>query len=60
MFGIGFYFLEGMEDVDLINVGKEMIIEVIGVFYFDSVELFVMIRGGYIDLVIFGGMEVLE
>lgn len=60
LFGIGLYFVEGMEDVDLINVGKEIIIEVMGVFYFDSVELFVMIRGGYIDLVIFGGMEVFE
>nr|WP_194395394.1 3-oxoacid CoA-transferase subunit B [Bacillus subtilis] len=60
LLGIGPYPLEGMEDADLINAGKETIAEVTGASYFDSAESFAMIRGGHIDLAILGGMEVSE
>lgn len=60
LLGIGPYPLEGTEDADLINAGKETITEVTGASYFDSAESFAMIRGGHINLAILGGMEVSE
>lgn len=60
LLGIGPYPLDGQEDPDLINAGKETITTVLGSSYFDSAESFAMIRGGHIDLAILGGMEVSE
>ena len=60
MLGVGPYPLEGEEDPDLVNAGKETISEVAGCCYFSSAESFAMIRGGHIDLTILGAMEVDE
>ena len=60
LLGIGPFPLEGNEDADLINAGKQTITTVPGSSFFDSALSFGMIRAGKVDLTILGAMEVSE
>ena len=60
MLGMGPFPIEGQEDADLINAGKQTITELPQTAYFDSATSFGMNRGGKIAMAILGAMEVAE
>ncbi len=60
MLGIGPFPLEGTEDADLINAGKQTVSELPTTSFFDSAASFAMVRGGHIDLSILGALQVAE
>ncbi|HZZ35173.1 MAG TPA: 3-oxoacid CoA-transferase subunit B [Caulobacteraceae bacterium] len=60
MLGMGPFPLDGEEDADLINAGKQTITALPSSSYFSSADSFAMIRGGHIDLSILGAMQVAQ
>ena len=58
MLGMGPFPIEGSEDPDLINAGKQTITALAGAVYFDSSTSFTMIRGRHVQLTVLGAMEV--
>ncbi len=56
--GMGAFPIEGEEDADLINAGKQTITALPGAAIFDSAVSFAMIRGKHIQLTVLGAMEV--
>lgn len=60
LLGMGPFPIEGEEDPDLINAGKQTITTLPGSAIFDSALSFGMIRSQKVDLTILGAMEVSE
>jgi 3-oxoacid CoA-transferase subunit B len=58
--GMGPFPIEGEEDADLINAGKQTITAQKGASFFDSATSFAMIRGHHVQLTVLGAMEVSE
>ncbi len=56
--GMGPFPIDGEEDADLINAGKQTITAMPGAVYFDSATSFAMIRGRHVQLTVLGAMEV--
>jgi 3-oxoacid CoA-transferase subunit B len=60
LLGMGAFPMEGEEDADLINAGKQTVTLLPGASLFDSANSFAMIRGKHVQLTVLGAMEVSE
>ena len=60
LLGMGPFPIEGTEDADLINAGKQTVTILEGGSLFDSAMSFAMIRGQHVQLTVLGAMEVAE
>ena len=60
LLGMGPFPIEGEEDADLINAGKQTVTILEGGSLFDSAMSFAMIRGQHVQLTVLGAMEVAQ
>jgi len=60
LLGMGPFPIEGEEDADLINAGKQTVTVLEGGSLFDSAMSFAMIRGQHVQLTVLGAMEVAQ
>ena len=60
LLGMGPFPIEGEEDPQIINAGKQTVTIAEGGSTFDSALSFAMIRGGHVDMAILGAMQVSE
>ncbi len=60
LLGMGPFPLEGEEDADMINAGKQTVTVLDGGSIFDSATSFAMIRGQHVQLTVLGAMEVAQ
>ncbi|CAL2102395.1 acetyl-CoA:acetoacetyl-CoA transferase subunit beta [Tenacibaculum sp. 190130A14a] len=60
LLGMGPFPIEGTEDADLINAGKQTVTVLDGGSIFDSATSFSMIRGQHVQLTVLGAMEVAQ
>jgi len=60
LLGMGPFPVEGTEDADMINAGKQTVTVLDGGSIFDSATSFAMIRGQHVQLTVLGAMEVAE
>ena len=58
--GFGPLAAQGEEDIDLINAGGQFVTRLPGMSFFHHADSFAMIRGGYIDITVLGGLQVSE
>lgn len=60
LLGMGPFPVEGTEDADMINAGKQTVTILEGGSLFDSAMSFAMIRGQHVQLTVLGAMEVAQ
>ncbi len=60
LLGMGPFPIEGEEDADMINAGKQTVTVLDGGSIFNSATSFAMIRGQHVQLTVLGAMEVAE
>ena len=58
LIGMGPAPAKGQEDPDLINAGKQPVTALPGAAYFHHADSFAMMRGGHLDICVFGAFQV--